>query len=84
VANAGIVVPGNIDTLTAEQYDCQMDVNLKSVFSLIKLALPEVKKTKGNIIAISSIAAMKAVMTHFLLIHHLLLCSHHPYLQALS
>jgi NADP-dependent 3-hydroxy acid dehydrogenase YdfG len=81
VANAGIVVSGNIETLTAEQYDWQMDVNLKSVFSLIKLVLPELKKSKGNIIAISSIGSMKTVILNpFILIHYSFLCFHHLYL----
>ncbi|CAG0912600.1 unnamed protein product [Notodromas monacha] len=61
VANAGIGVPGNLETLTLEQYELQQLVNTTSVFSLLKLAMPELKKTKGNIVAVSSIAGLRPI-----------------------
>ncbi|CAG0912601.1 unnamed protein product [Notodromas monacha] len=61
VANAGIGVPGNLETLTLEQYEHQQLVNTTSVFSLLKLAMPELKKTRGNVVAVSSIAGLKPI-----------------------
>ena len=40
-------------------YDQVMGTNLKSVVALTKLAVPYLIKTKGNVVSVSSIAAVK-------------------------
>jgi len=44
-----------------EEYDQVLKVNVRSVVELTQLAVPYLEKTKGNIINISSIAAIKPV-----------------------
>ncbi|MBI2558700.1 3-oxoacyl-ACP reductase FabG [Candidatus Woesearchaeota archaeon] len=60
VNNAGILVQGTVDTLTEQDWDKQMDVNLKGVFFATKYAVMQMKKqgTSGRIINISSIAGL--------------------------
>ncbi|XP_045117353.1 uncharacterized oxidoreductase TM_0325-like [Portunus trituberculatus] len=60
VNSAGILVAGGIEKVTMEDYDKQMNVNTRSVFLLMKLALPHLLKTKGNIVNISSITGLRA------------------------
>lgn len=60
VNNAGILVQGTVDTLTEQDWDRQMAVNLKGVFFATKYAVMQMKKqgTGGRIINISSIAGL--------------------------
>ncbi len=60
VNNAGILVQGTAETLTEQDWDKQMDVNLKGVFFGIKHAVLQMKKQGkgGRIINISSIAGL--------------------------
>ena len=60
VNNAGILVFGTVTELTEEQWDRQIDVNLKGVFLCTKYAVQQMikQKTKGRIINISSIAGL--------------------------
>jgi NAD(P)-dependent dehydrogenase (short-subunit alcohol dehydrogenase family) len=44
----------------ATAFDKIMEVNLKGVFELCKRAYPELKKTKGSVINISSVAGIRA------------------------
>ncbi|BFZ09310.1 hypothetical protein BsWGS_12349 [Bradybaena similaris] len=70
VANAGVVsTSSSFMEESEENYDTVMNTNLKSVFFLIQLAVPHLEKTMGNIVNISSIAAlmvMTNVMTYSL------------------
>jgi len=59
--NAGIVIPGKIDTMSTEDWDRTMEVNVRSVYLMSKHALPYLKKTKGTIINNSSSVALKGV-----------------------
>ncbi|XP_066925091.1 3-oxoacyl-[acyl-carrier-protein] reductase FabG-like [Clytia hemisphaerica] len=59
VNNAGIMVSGNCQTTTMEDYDKQMNINTRSVFYLTKLAIPYLIKTKGNIVNVSSILGFR-------------------------
>lgn len=63
VNNAGIVImPGKtLDNL--ETYDRIMEVNVRSVLQLTKLALPYLEESKGNIVNTSSILGSIAVPT---------------------
>lgn len=56
VANAGIGHFGSIEALSAEQWHETIDTNLTGVFYSIKASLPALKKSKGYIITIASLA----------------------------
>ncbi len=56
VANAGLGHFGSIETLTADQWHETIDTNLTGVFYSVKASLPELKKSKGYIITIASLA----------------------------
>jgi len=56
VANAGLGHFGSIETLSAEQWHETIDTNLTGVFHSIQAALPALKKSKGYIITIASLA----------------------------
>ncbi|MBI2542269.1 3-oxoacyl-ACP reductase FabG [Candidatus Woesearchaeota archaeon] len=60
VNNAGILVNGTVETLTEQDWDRQMSVNLKGVFFGTKHAVLQMKKNgvKGRIINVSSIAGL--------------------------
>ena len=60
VNNAGILVQGTVETLTEQDWDRQMNVNLKGVFFGTKYAVLQMKKQGkgGRIINISSIAGL--------------------------
>ncbi|NVM02265.1 MAG: SDR family oxidoreductase [Candidatus Helarchaeota archaeon] len=59
--NAGTVTPGTIESLTEEEWDREMAINVKGVFLVTKSALPELRKTKGCIINNASVIAVKGV-----------------------
>jgi len=56
VANAGVGHFGNIEQLTSEQWNSTIDTNLTGVFNTVKASLEPIKKSKGYIITISSLA----------------------------
>uniref|UniRef100_A0A914DLC2 3-oxoacyl-[acyl-carrier-protein] reductase FabG n=1 Tax=Acrobeloides nanus TaxID=290746 RepID=A0A914DLC2_9BILA len=60
VNNAGIGAKPGLDTLSLENFDYTFDVNLKSVVRLIQLSTPHLEKTQGNIVNVSSIAAIRS------------------------
>lgn len=61
VNNAGILVVCSEPLGTLEAYDQIMNTNVRSVLALTKLAVPHLEKTKGNVVNISSIAAVEIV-----------------------
>lgn len=56
IANAGIGHFGNIDELSVKQWQETIDTNLSGVFYSIKSSLEALKKSKGYVITISSLA----------------------------
>ncbi len=56
VANAGVGHFASIEDLTAEQWKSTIDTNLTGVFNSVKAALASLKKSKGYIITIASLA----------------------------
>lgn len=56
VANAGIGHFGSIESLTPEQWHETIDTNLTGVFFSVKASLPALKKSRGYIITIASLA----------------------------
>ncbi|MFX0074736.1 MAG: SDR family NAD(P)-dependent oxidoreductase [Candidatus Hermodarchaeota archaeon] len=59
--NAGIVLPGCVDTISTKDWDRTMAVNVRGVYLVSKYAIPHLKKTKGTIINNSSSVAFKGV-----------------------
>lgn len=58
IANAGVGHFASIDTMTEEQWHETIDTNLTGVFYSIKAALDPIKKSKGYIITIASLAGV--------------------------
>ena len=56
IANAGVGHFGSIEELTPEQWQQTIDTNLTGVFYSLKASIPELKKSKGYIFTISSLA----------------------------
>jgi len=56
IANAGIGHFASIEDMTPEQWNSTIDTNLTGVFYSTKAAIPELKKTKGYLITIASLA----------------------------
>ena len=56
VANAGIGHFGSIESLTVSQWKETIDTNLTGVFFSVKASLSELKRSKGYIITIASLA----------------------------
>ncbi len=59
--NAGIVIPGSVDTISTEDWDRTMAINVRGIYLVSKYAIPHLKKTKGTIINNSSSVALKGV-----------------------
>ena len=57
---AGIIANGTIENTTVPQWDEMFDINLKSVFRMMQLAMPHLVRTKGNIVNISSVTGVRA------------------------
>ncbi|MDD2216510.1 MAG: SDR family NAD(P)-dependent oxidoreductase, partial [Eubacteriales bacterium] len=58
VNGAGVWVEGNTDEMTEKMWDWTIDVNLKGTFFMCSKAIPELEKTKGCIVNISSDAGI--------------------------
>ena len=57
VANAGFGVFGSIGTLTAKDWNRQLQVNVTGLALTVKYALPHLKKNQGHIGLVGSVAA---------------------------
>lgn len=57
---AGILKGGRIENTTLELWDEMMNINLRSIFHLMKLAVPQLEKTKGNIVNVSSVTGPRS------------------------
>jgi short-subunit dehydrogenase len=60
IANAGFGVVGALRNLSVEDYRRQFDTNVFGVLRTIYAALPEIEKTKGNIVIIGSVSGWAA------------------------
>ena len=65
VHNAAVVTPASAvqDTTNAE-FDLLIDVNIRGIFFGCKLAYPELKKSKGCIVSIASMAGVSGQLEH--------------------
>ena len=62
VNNAGIIIRENIDSPKAhENWRRVMDVNVNGVFNVIHACLPDLRRTRGSIINVGSIASFVGV-----------------------
>ncbi|MFX1339718.1 MAG: SDR family NAD(P)-dependent oxidoreductase [Promethearchaeota archaeon] len=59
--NAGIVLGGAIDTISTEDWDRTMAINVRSIYLVSKYAIPYLKKTQGVIVNNASSVAFKGV-----------------------
>lgn len=57
---AGIIANGTIENTTETQWDEMFDINLRSVFRMMQLAMPHLIKSKGNIVNVSSVTGVRA------------------------
>jgi len=57
---AGIINTGTIDTTSLEDWDRMFEINVRSVFRLMQLALPYLIQTRGSIVNVSSINGLRS------------------------
>jgi short-subunit dehydrogenase len=60
IANAGFGVVGTLKTLSIEDYRRQFETNVFGVLRTIYAALPEIEKSRGNVVVIGSVAGWTA------------------------
>lgn len=60
VNNAGILETGTIENTSLEQYDRVMNTNVRAVYQLTMLAVPELIKSKGSIVNVSSVNGIRS------------------------
>jgi short-subunit dehydrogenase len=56
VANAGFGVVGPLETLNVDDYRRQFETNVFAVLETVKACLPELRKTRGRVVLIGSVA----------------------------
>jgi NAD(P)-dependent dehydrogenase (short-subunit alcohol dehydrogenase family) len=57
---AGILKSGDIEKTSLAFWDETMNINLRSVFHLMKLAVPHLERSRGNIVNVSSVTGLRA------------------------
>ena len=57
---AGILKSGRIEDTTLDLWDEMMNINLRSVFHLMKLAVPHLERSRGNIVNVSSVTGPRS------------------------
>lgn len=60
VNNAGIAVPGPLETLPIEDFERQIGVNLTAHVAVTQALLPAIRKARGRIVFITSIGGLMA------------------------
>jgi len=60
VLNAGIIAPGGVASLSAEDFTEMVAINLTGPFLIAKAALPHLLATRGAIVSVASVAALRA------------------------
>ncbi|KRF42964.1 SDR family NAD(P)-dependent oxidoreductase [Paenibacillus sp. Soil787] len=53
--NAAVVLPKELEDITSEEWTRVLDINLKSVYLMIKYCIPEIRKNRGNIVNMASL-----------------------------
>ncbi len=57
---AGILKGGSLETTPLELWDEMLRINLRSIFYLMKLAVPHLEKTRGAIVNVSSVTGLRS------------------------
>ncbi len=57
---AGIIASGTVESTTDEAWDTMLDVNLRTVFRLMRAATPHIVARKGAIVNVSSVTGTRA------------------------
>jgi NAD(P)-dependent dehydrogenase (short-subunit alcohol dehydrogenase family) len=57
---AGILKSGSLEATSLALWDETMNINLRSVFHLMNLAVPHLEKSRGNIVNVSSVTGLRA------------------------
>jgi len=57
---AGILKGGRIEDTTLDLWDEMMNINLRSVFHLMKIAVPHLESSRGNIVNVSSVTGPRS------------------------
>lgn len=65
VNNAGVFVPTAIDDYDDEAWRRMRDTNIDAVMMVTRAAIPALKTSRGNIVAISSVAGMRGDWNQF-------------------
>lgn len=60
VNSAGIIRTGALEAASLDQWDEMMNVNLRSIFHLMKLAAPYLEDSRGNIVNVSSVNGLRS------------------------
>jgi meso-butanediol dehydrogenase/(S,S)-butanediol dehydrogenase/diacetyl reductase len=60
INNAGVLIPGDVTTISDDNWDKTLAVNVTGYYRMAKAALPELKKTKGCIVQTSSVSGLSA------------------------
>ncbi|XP_030562525.1 uncharacterized protein LOC115763888 [Drosophila novamexicana] len=60
VNNADILERGTIETTSLAQFDRVMNTNVRALYQLTMLATPELVKTKGSIVNVSSVNGIRS------------------------
>lgn len=57
---AGILKSGALEATSLELWDETMNINVRSLFHLMKLAVPELEQSRGNIVNVSSVTGIRS------------------------
>ena len=60
INSAGILKGGRIEDTSLSLWDEMMNINLRSIFHLMKLAVPHLEKSRGNIVNVSSVTGLRS------------------------
>ena len=60
VLNAGVMLPGGVAELSAEDFQALVAINLTGAFLVAKAALPHLLRQRGAVVAVASVAALRA------------------------
>ena len=60
VNSAGVIKGGGIESLKMDEYDSQMNINVKSLLQLTQNCLPHLIEQKGSVVNVSSVTGTRS------------------------
>jgi NAD(P)-dependent dehydrogenase (short-subunit alcohol dehydrogenase family) len=57
---AGILKSGSLEATSLDLWDEMMNINVRSIFHLMKLAAPHLERSRGNIVNVSSVTGLRS------------------------